>query len=733
VAHERDVTSLVHPGANDLVLRFRALDTLLAARRPRPRWRTPMIENQQLRWFRTTLLGRTPGWSPPAPPVGPWRSVRLVQREAVDVADVTLRSSLDGGSGLVEAACVTRRLGPGEVRGARLQLSGPGPASEVALSPEAAEGPGATRWHGTVRVPDAELWWPHTHGAQPLYDARLRLDPGGAECVVDLGRVGFRTVALSTTDGGFGLSVNGVPVFCRGACWTPLDVASLTATPEAYREALLAVRDAGMNMIRVGGTMVYEADDFHDLCDELGIFVWQDFMFANMDYPDQDPAFLAAVEEESRQVLSRLQARPSLAVFCGNSEGEMQAAFWGAPRTLWSSALFTERLPALSESLCPDVPYWPSSASGGGFPNQVNTGTASYYGVGAYLRPLEDARRSEVRFASECLAFANVPGTDTLAEIAPGRMARVHDPLWKARVPRDLGAGWDFDDVRDHYLRALFGVDPPALRYGDHDRYLALSRIVTGEVMAAAFGEWRRSRSACRGALVWFLRDLWAGAGWGVLDASGRPKAAYDYLRRSLQPVAVFLSDEGLNGLALHVVNERPSPLVADLRLDFFRRGEKRVGGGSTAVSVPAHGALELAAAPLLEGFVDVTYAHRFGPPACDLAVATLLAAGDAPPAVLGQAFHFPLGRPSTQEADIGLEARARPTSDGGWDLLVRTRRFAQAVAIDADEHLPSDNHFHLAPESERVLALRGPAKPPRGTATALNAERAATIAVEAV
>src|SRR5438105_4168185 len=266
-----------------------------------------------------------------------------------------------------------------------------------------------------------------------------------------------------------------------------------------------------MNMVRVGGTMVYESDDFYDLCDEKGILVWQDFMFANMDFPD-DEAFVASASHEVRQVLGRLRGRPSLALLCGSSEGEQQAAMWGAPRDSWSPRLFHDVIPKLITEAYPggnEVPYWPSSAHGGAFPHQASAGSTSYYGVGAYLRPLTDARLSEVRFASECLAFANIPAARAL----PGGPAvRVHHPAWKARTPRDLGAGWDFDDVRDHYLGQYYGVDPAALRAVDHERYLALGRVVTGEVMADVFSEWRRARSVCRGGLIWFLRDLWTGA-----------------------------------------------------------------------------------------------------------------------------------------------------------------------------------------------------------------------------
>src|SRR6185437_12849898 len=180
----------------------------------------------------------------------------------------------------------------------------------------------------------------------------------------------------------------------------------------------------------------------------------------------------------------------------------------------------------------------PSTPWGGDLPFRPDRGVAHYYGVGAYRRPLEDARRAEVKFAAECLAFANLPDEPT---------------EWKAGVPRDVGAGWDFEDVRDHYLRELFALDPVALRSTDPERYLELSRQVSGEVMAEVFGEWRRAGSTCHGGLVLWLPDVRPGAGWGVLDHRGSPKVAYHNLRRVLRPVAVWSTDEGLDGIVAHV------------------------------------------------------------------------------------------------------------------------------------------------------------------------------------
>jgi beta-mannosidase len=725
LAHER-VLDAPLAGENELVIRFRALDRLLEAKRPRPKWRAPMVENQQLRWHRTTLLGRTPGWSPPAAAVGPWRPVWIEIRARVRVTDLVIRTGIDGTKGWIEVAGTIERLGDTPITDLALVVSrDTGPRHSIALRGS----PNTDAYGGRLEIPDVALWWPHTHGEPTLYAVRLTIGTSESEADldIDLGRVGFRTLALDSRDGDFALSVNGVPVFCRGACWTP-DPVSLNDSAQALSATLEQVRAAGLNMLRIGGTMVYESEDFLDLCDASGILLWQDFMFANMDYP-QGPDFAAAVAVEARQQLDRLAARPCLAVLCGNSEGEQQAAMWGAPRESWSPPLFHEQLAQLARERCPEVPYWPSSAHGGSFPHESNTGTSSYYGVGAYLRPLEDARRAEVRFASECLAFANIPADRTLGKMPGGASIRCHHPAWKARTPRDLGAGWDFDDVRDHYLNRLFGVNPLELRYADHDRYLALSRVVSGEVMASTFAEWRRKRSTCRGALIWFWRDLWCGAGWGVVDALGTPKAAYHYLRRVSQPIAISISDEGNNGLYLHVTNEPAAPLAATLELKLYRHGETSVGSATRALTLAGRETLEIPAATLFEGFLDLSYAYRFGPASHDVVVAALIAADGS---TVAQAFHFVGGVSAGRELDVGLTATATARDEKVFAVRIATRRFAQSLWIEADGFSPDDAYFHLAPGSEKTVLLRRipnePVRPLRGRVHALNAHTPAKI-----
>ena len=701
-AHERPVTL---GGEHELVIRCRALAPDLAKRRPRPRWRVPMLEQQQLRWFRTTLLGRTPGWSPPCPAVGPWRGVWLETR-ALEAGPIRLDPRVDAGHGSV---AVTAVLDP-RIQAAALVVERHGRRIEAPLTQ--VDG----RWRGRAELEHPALWWPHTHGEPALYRASLVSSRGDEKIEIDLGCIGFRSIEFDRGDGGdLRVIVNGIPVFCRGACWTPLDPVTLTATPDEYRAAIAQAREAGMNMLRVGGTMVYEDDAFYDALDEAGILLWQDCMFANMDYPD-DEAFNVNVLAEIDQQLERLQSHACLAVLCGNSEVEQQAAMSGAPRERWAPKLFHQAIAERARVF--GIPYVPSSATGGAFPHAADAGPTSYYGVGAYLRDCGDARTSRLRFASECLAFANIPGDSGL----PQASTRAHHPLWKARSPRDLGAGWDFDDVRDHYVQRLFGVDPVALRGVDHERYLALGRAATGEAMARCFAEWRRADSPTRGALIWFLRDLWPGAGWGVVDANGDPKPCWYALKRVLAPVSLAITDEGINGLALHVCNDPAMPLDARIEIDLYRSGEVPVGHARTEVRVPAHGAATLAAASLFDEWLDLAYAYRFGPPLADV-IHAKLSAGEA---LLCEAFWFPAGLPNTREPDVGLSVETSPRADGDVLLRIGTRRFAQSIAIDAPGFTPADNGFHLAPGQVRdVLLRRKPATPrgaTRGNISALNA-----------
>jgi beta-mannosidase len=337
-----------------------------------------------------------------------------------------------------------------------------------------------------------------------------------------------------------------------------------------------------------------------------------------------------------------------------------------------------------------------------------------------------------VRFATECLAFSNVPELSTLLRMPQGVSLRVHHPQWKARAPRDLGAGWDFEDVRDHYLSVVFGVDAMRCRYADHERYLALSRLVTGELMADAFAEWRRPGSPCRGAIVWYLR-VWAGAGWGLVDDKGVPKPCWHLLRRALQPTAVSLTDEGGNGLDLHVVHERGSTLEGELEVALFGPADARVAAVRREVRVEPHGGCSIAVASLFDGFHDLSYSYRFGPPAVTLVHARLWTTDGTE---LGQAFHFPAGRPAGAGHEMPLTLACLHRRASG-ELVVRleSEGFVQSVHIELEGHVLEDNYFHMAPGSTRELVAfptEAAATTPRGWVRPMNSTQALPLRLSA-
>jgi beta-mannosidase len=750
-AHAIDVGAKL-VGENELVIRCRALTPLLAGRRrPRARWRTRLADGN-LRFFRTMLLGRAPGFAPEPAAVGPWREIRLVRRRTLAVEDLSLRpellgrsSELGGRSGRLTAEVLLRCLDGASVEAVELELSGPsGPwRAQLAVGRDGA----GTSAQGTLEVPDVASWWPHTHGEPALYDTLLRVRTSTGTVLIEAGRTGFRSLAPGEQEGhdileeGLDLHINGVRTFARGAVWTSPDPIGLAPDSATLRAALERVRDGGMNMLRIPGTGAYESREFYDLCDELGLLVWQDFMFANFDYPIADSEFRALVEREAGALLEELAGRPGVAVLCGNSEVEQQVAMLGLDPLLGRGELFGELLPRLVSEGQLDAIYVPSAPCGNGLPFRSDRGLAHYFGVGGYLRPLEDARRAEVRFAAECLAFSNVPdeaGVEAMLPDAPGEVV-VHHPRWKTGIPRDAGASWDFEDVRDHYLQLLFGVDPVELRRIEHERYLELSRAVTGEVMAEVFGEWRRETSPCGGALMLWLADILPGAGFGLIDHSGAPKPAFHHLRRALAPVAVWTSDEGLNGIRAYVANDRPTPLSARLRLALYREGEHRVAEAHEDLALPAHGACERDVEELLGHFTDAAWAYRFGPPGHDVVVASLEREEIDGPAPLSQAFRFPAGRPLDRQAaaELGLQASLQPSPEEGFALALQSRRLAYGVRIHTPGFSPSDDALTLEPGVRRVITLspsdhvHDEEQTPAGWITALNMQGRVHVATE--
>jgi beta-mannosidase len=420
-----------------------------------------------------------------------------------------------------------------------------------------------------------------------------------------------------------------------------------------------------------------------------------------------------------------------VAVVCGGQELEEQPAMFGLSPDRWSSALTEKVVPALAGQLLPGVPYVSSSPSGGDLPFQVDTGVCHYTGVGVFARPLSDLRAAGPRFVSEGLAFAVPPPTETVEDECGGARRAGHDPTWKRAVHHDTGGSWDLEDVRDHYVHLLFDENPALVRRHDPERALDLGRAAVAHVMAEAVAEWRRPASPCAGLLLVGLRDLRAGAGWGVIDALGRPKAPWFALARACQPIAVLLTDEGLNGLVVHLVNDTATAVSGRLVLALFS-GDHCLEAAERAVAVPARGGTTLSSSSLFDGFRDVTYAYRFGPRRHELVVASLF---DDEGSLLARATYLPGGLSRPVQSEIGLQACLEPVDDQVWSLSVSTRRFAQFVAVEVPGFRAADSWFHLEPGGTQVTVLYPERSPdpardraPIGQVRALNSVEGAPV-----
>jgi beta-mannosidase len=725
-------------GGPTIVICCRSLDQYLSSLKiPRARWKTKLVVDQRLRGVRTTLLGRIPSWTPPTTVVGAWRPVRVeyelpspatnVKVHAARNADSSMSFRLDLGlAGDSNTPDLQATLSVGTSRATFEALSATDDSTSGANPCLVA----------TVDTTSLARWYPHTHGESPLHDVRIHGTVNGQTIDLNLGRTGIREITVDRdVDGhGFGLVVNGIAVFCRGGSLMPLDVTTLHDDPTRLRSLLMTLRRAGINMVRIPGPSVPGTRALFDLCDELGMLVWHDLPMANFDYPST-PEFIGALIEETGAWMQAAALSPSLAVICGGSEIEQQAAMTGLDAAKVNSNAVLDAVGALVAGERPDIAVVRSSPTGGHLPFSVDRGVSHYFGVGAYRRDLSDARTARVRFAAECLALANVGSQGAVAQLLGDTATAPTSPEWKSRVPRDRGTGWDFDDVRDHYARVLFGVDPFELRYADPQWYLTVARATSAEVMTRVFSEWRQANSTCRGGLVWFLNDLWAGAGWGVIDNTGEPKAALHGMAKALAPVALLTIDEGLNGLDLWICNDMPKPLHGTLEVRALRESGDILHHGSRDVAIQPHSSLQSRCDEILGHFTDPTYAYRFGPRSVHAVTARLVADDGTE---LASSLYVP--SPTIERrSDLGVRAEAAWVSESMLAVTLSAERICRLVDVEVEGATVWPNMANIVPgqptaatvefgdNEHRIRALRGEVA---GTITPLNAATVTTLKI---
>ncbi|WP_144008626.1 hypothetical protein [Enemella evansiae] len=650
------------PGTDcEVAIVCRSLAGWLGTRRPRGRWRSALTGTQGLRWARVSLVGRVAAYPAPAPAVGA-RGVRFGTPAAL--GDVRVGTRLRGSVGVLTVQATTLR--PGEHT---ITVSGPDGTWQQTVTAD-------DRMIGCIEIDRPHLWWPAGYGEPACYT--LTITRGEEELVRR--SIGFRSIEVDRSAGGFSLSVNGIPVFCRGAV--------LTGPAPGGAAVIDTLADAGATMVRFAGGTVPASAELMQRCAERGVLVWHDCMLATFDLPtDLDPV----VVEELWQLLGAYAGNPALAVICGGSETEQQPELMGLPRDRRQQPLLTDRLPAALDEWCAPVGaqfcHVAASPTGGssGSALRPDDGVAHWFGVGGYRQPLTAVDAAGVRFATECLAFANPP-----EEISTGLAAvRDREEPWLAGIPADRGADWDFEQVRDHYLAEVFGTDPQVERRRDPARYLDLGRAATVVAMERCFRRWRRGDDPCAGALVLSAFDLRDGSGWGVLDHRGRPKAVLSALRRCWAPVTILAGDAGLAGIRVDAYNDTPAELAAVIELRASDAFGNVTVSGTLPVRLPAHGAVRVHDDEISGHFSDLGYAYRFGSPVADAVEVRLL--DDVGRCLARDALVIaPAAAPQpvdTVQAVLDPEAKT---------LTVTSARALRAVAVRLPGHEVADDWFEL-------------------------------------
>lgn len=697
-------------GGRLLSVRIGPLDEVPVPRTPRPRWRSSLLADRSLRWRRTPLLGRIPAWQGACPPVGILGSCEIVAAQLPHEVRLTTRweprDATAGAAGEAAAAGVEDALrGDGII-----EISLDRPADLVATLDG---GPATVQWSTStqlvLRVSDARRWRPHTMGEPSSYV--LRLNEAHSGHLILTRRVGFASIAARREAGRFALTVDGQDVFVRGVCWVPTDPVGWTEDAMDLRRQLDTLVAAGVNLVRICGTDTYPGDDFHDAAAERGLLVWHDAMLATLD-PPSDPAWLADIEAELVERFAALQGRPHVAVLCGGTETLQQPVLFGLLPQDYAMPVLEEVLPRVAAQTLPDVPVVPATPSGGVTPISLREGVSHYFGVGAYLRGLEDAFAAQVSFASEALAFSTPPERATV-RAQFGDEAPVAQPRWLAGIPRDRGADWTFQDVTDHYVERFF--DRRAADIPDPIELLDLRRAAVAHATSATFAAWRSEATVTAGGIVLAHRDLTDGPGWGWLDVEGRPKAPALSAADVLAARTLLCVDRGLDGMTVSAVDDSGAPLRGTVRLQVFASGARP----SLTAELAIHGRHEHTLwLDAVLGWRDLAWHWRFGEPTYRMLRATWLEGDNGDQVVVDLAWPLgPLGR-LLQQSDAtpvdgvgdGLSvtsAWAEVTHMIDANLLtvaVTAQEAAYFVHLDADGWTARSGWFHLAPGQRRVI-----------------------------
>lgn len=420
-------------------------------------------------------------------------------------------------------------------------------------------------------IDNPELWWPNGLGDQKLYkiDCSLIHSDYGAQTISK--KIGLRTIELVHEKDSIGKSfyfkVNGMPVFMKGANYIPMQILGNDVDTNKYMRLINDVAESNMNMLRVWGGGIYEHDIFYDLCDEKGILVWQDFMFANGMYP-ADSSMLRNIECEASEQIKRLRNHPSIALFCGNNEIAEAWANWG-----WKNKytvdqqnkmqndydqIFHKLLPDLVNKLSPQIPYWPSSPQfGRGDKRSLSEGDSHYWGVWHDEEPFEMYEKKVPRFMSE-FGFQSYPSFKTLENWIEQDDLRFNSPILQSHQKHPRG-----NELIKKYMERDYKVPE---KFSD---FIYVSQLLQAEGIALGLEAHRRSMPYCMGTLYWQLNDCWPVVSWSGIDYEGRWKAMQYFVKKSFAPIIISgeIKDSMLN---IFLVNDTKHPITGQLMISLL-------------------------------------------------------------------------------------------------------------------------------------------------------------------
>lgn len=522
-------------------------------------------------------------WGPRLATSGIWRPLGIEAWSGPRLRDLEVVQEFpSGGKGPVLLRLKAEAVSDGD-RQAMLKVFVDGIEASAAAK-AAALAMGSNSIETTLRIEKPRLWWPAGMGEQNLTRVELRLESGGRTVDSASRRVGIRTLVLEQKPDRWGksfyFSVNGVPFFAKGANWIPADSFPSRVTRAKYERLLRSAVEANMNMLRVWGGGIYEAPEFYDLCDELGLVVWQDFMFACAMYPG-DEAFRANVRDEAANVIKALRHHPSIGLWCGNNECEEGWFHWGwkesLPASVWADyeAIFHRILPEAVAQYDRGRAYWPSSphSEKTGDPRSEKSGDMHYWGVWHGQEPFEEYRKKFHRFFSE-FGFQSFPLLATVRTFsAPGDW-NLTSPVMEHHQKHPAGNRLILQYMLDEYRMPK-----------DFESLLWLSQVVQAGGMKTAAEHFRSQRPRVMGSLYWQFEDCWPVASWSGIDSTGAWKALHYYARRFYAPVLVAPAASG-DDLTVSVASDLRATRGAEFAWRTMTYDGKRIDGGAFTVKL---------------------------------------------------------------------------------------------------------------------------------------------------